>query len=552
MTIRWRIIFTMAAALVAAVVIGGTGLFALSKTQASLEGIYRTSLIPIVHVSEVRASLMDERNAINRAMVRGTPEALAEARERIATSQAKLGKDWSAYFPALVTSDDERAAAKAFIAARDTSDTRLGNLLDKLAHGDKDAVAFLIKEVGPAMDQATAQISQIITVNEQQADEDYRAAAARERHTVIVTVSVLVAAALLVAVLGVLLARAVVRPLLRARDVAARISRGELNHQLDVQGRDELSDTLRALATMDEQLTRIVGQVRSNAQQVTYAARDISAGTDDLSSRTQEQASSLEETAASMEEMTATVRENSEGAELARELTTSLHGDAVSGQSVAEEAVVAMGEITRSSRSVGEIAVLIDEIAFQTNLLALNAAVEAARAAEQGRGFAVVASEVRSLAQRSAAAARDIKKLIADASARVDAGAVLVGRTGEALALIGTGATKVSGLVGNIAAASLQQSAGIEQVNGAVTALDEVTQQNAALVEEASAASKQMLDLAEELMRQVAFFSIGGEEAAAPEPQVPMASRSNDRAPPAAVRMPARTPVAEEAIWTEF
>ncbi|UPG91647.1 methyl-accepting chemotaxis protein [Luteibacter aegosomaticola] len=552
MTIRWRIIFTMAAALLAAIVIGITGLVSLDKTQSGLEGMYRTSLMPIVHVSEVRASLMDERNAVNRAIARaGAADAVAEAQQRVVASQAKLAKDWSAYYPALVSSDSEREAAKAFIAAREQSDDRVKGLLDKLQKGDKDSVSFLVKEVGPAMDAATAQISQIITVNEQQADQDYQAAATREHRTVAITIGVLVVSALMVALLGFLLARAVVRPLLRARDLAARISQGELNHHLEVTGRDELSETLRALATMDEQLTRIVSEVRSNAQQVTYAARDISAGTDDLSSRTQEQASSLEETAASMEEMTATVRENSEGADLARELTTTLHGDAQSGQSVAEEAVLAMGEITRSSRSVGEIAVLIDEIAFQTNLLALNAAVEAARAGEQGRGFAVVASEVRNLAQRSASAARDIKKLIADASERVETGAVLVGRTGEALALIGTGASKVSGIVGNIAAASLQQSAGIEQVNGAVTALDEVTQQNAALVEEASAASKQMLDLAEELMRQVAFFSITGDEAAeAPRQARGEAQVAHVAAAP--VHTAVRQPAVQEAVWTEF
>ncbi|QWT22381.1 MCP four helix bundle domain-containing protein [Bacillus sp. NP157] len=548
MTIRWRIISTMAAALLAAIVIGLTGLVSLDKTQSSLEGMYRTSLTPIIHVGEVRAGIMDERNAVNRAIARGTPEALADAKERIGASQKKLNADWSAYYPALVTGDDELAAGKAFIAARNQSDQRIQDLLGKLEHGDKDAVAFLIKDVGPAMDDAAARISQIITINERQAGDDFAAAAAREKRTVYVTLGVLIVAALLVTVLGLLLERAVMRPLLRARDLAARISQGELNHQLEVTGKDELSDTLRALSAMDAQLTHIVSQVRSNAQQVTYAARDISAGTDDLSSRTQEQASSLEETAASMEEMTATVRENADGAEMARNLTSTLHGDAVSGRTVADEAITAMAAITSSSRSVAEIAVLIDEIAFQTNLLALNAAVEAARAGEQGRGFAVVAGEVRSLAQRSATAARDIKRLIADASERVDTGSVLVTRTGEALALIGQGATKVSGIVGNIAAASLQQSAGIEQVNGAVTALDEVTQQNAALVEEASAASRQMLDLAEELMRHVAFFSIAGED-------VVEATTPTRNGPAAAPQAVARAPLpakAEDAVWIEF
>ncbi|MGN6093595.1 MAG: methyl-accepting chemotaxis protein [Luteibacter jiangsuensis] len=545
MTIKWRIVITMAAALLAAIVIGVTGLAALNRTQASLEAMYNTNLMPIVHVTDVRDDLAEQRNAVNRAMIVGTPESVANAKQRVAAAHDSLDKDWGAYYPALVTSDDERAQAKAFIASRAAAEEQIGLLLEKLGHGDKDSIAYHIQHVAPALEQTAGQIATLVSLNKGQAKTGFEEAGVREQHTVWVTLAVLLGAGLFVVALGWALARAVMRPLLRARDLAHRISQGELNHKLEVTGSDELSHTLRALTAMDEQLTSIVSQVRSNAQQVAYAARDVSAGTDDLSSRTQEQASSLEETAASMEEMTATVRENSEGAATARALTSTLQDEALAGKGVADEAVAAMTEITRTSRNVADIAVLIDEIAFQTNLLALNAAVEAARAGEQGRGFAVVASEVRSLAQRSATAARDIKRLIAEAADRVDGGSALVGRTGQALAEIGSSATRVSGIVNNIAAASLQQSAGIEQVNDAVTALDEVTQQNAALVEEASAASKQMLDLAEELMRQVAFFRITGMEAEV----APEARRPAPVPPPAA---PRQERVLEEAVWNEF
>ena len=546
MTIKWRIVLTMAGALVAAIVIGVTGLVALGRTQSSLESMYKDTLMPVVHVTSVRTALLEQRAALNRAYVVATPDSVAEARKRIATIGATRDKAWSAYYPALVTSDEEMASAKAFIAAEQAVDQHLGEALDKAAGDRATAVAFLTKTMAPIFDASTDQIGKIVAVNERQADDAFTESSQREHRIVMLTVGVLVIAAILVALAGFLLARAVMVPLLRARDLAGKISQGDLNHHLQVEGSDELSDMLRSLSTMDVKLTEIVGRVRENARQVTYAARDISGGSDDLSSRTQEQASSLEETAASMEEMTATVRENSEGAGVARDLTASLLRDATAGHGVAVEAVGAMEQITDASRSVGEIAVLIDEIAFQTNLLALNAAVEAARAGEQGRGFAVVAGEVRSLAQRSAVAARDIKKLIGEAAERVDTGSALVRRTGDALALIGSGADKVSGIVGNIAAASLQQSAGIEQVNSAVTALDDVTQQNAALVEETSAASRQMLELAEELMRQVAFFRIDGEAVAVDAP-------AQTRRPVApAVTRAAPKDEHDAVVWQEF
>ncbi|SFW29447.1 methyl-accepting chemotaxis protein [Luteibacter sp. UNCMF366Tsu5.1] len=364
----------------------------------------------------------------------------------------------------------------------------------------------------------------------------------------------------LLAIVGVAtaLVRSILAPLEHASAVTARIAAGHLGESVSVTRNDDLGRMLNALHAMDENLARIVGAVRENAVQVEHAARDISAGNDDLSNRTQEQASSLEETAASMEEMSSAVKQNASGAALAQQISQGLRTDAKNGGAVADEAVEAMKQISEASRNIGEIAVLIDEIAFQTNLLALNAAVEAARAGEQGRGFAVVAAEVRNLAQRSAAAAKDIKSLIGTTVQRVSTGSDLVNRTGQALVTIGNSATKVADIVSEISAASQEQSAGVEQVNVAVASLDDVTQQNAALVEEASAASRQALELAQELTRQVAFFKLADSAAVVagasskPSPQPVKAAPVSAPREPLMAMAPAAQPALASGQWREF
>ena len=320
----------------------------------------------------------------------------------------------------------------------------------------------------------------------------------------------------LLAVLGSLvgaLTHVVIRTLTRAMQQAVRltehIAKGHLGNSIAVHGTDEVSQLLAALQRMDIRLADTVSEVRRSATSVGNAARQIAQGNDDLSQRTQEQASSLEETAASMEQMTSTVKQNAENASHADELARSATEQAVLGGEIAGKAALAMGEVSASSRKIADIVGLIQEIAFQTNLLALNAAVEAARAGEQGRGFAVVATEVRSLAQRSALAAKEIKALIEDSAEKVDNGSALVDQSGKALAEIVGSVKKVSDIVAEIAAASQEQSSGIDQVNSAVMQMDEVTQQNAALVEEAAAASRAMQEQGHELLQQVAFFRIG-------------------------------------------
>jgi methyl-accepting chemotaxis protein len=286
-----------------------------------------------------------------------------------------------------------------------------------------------------------------------------------------------------------------------------------------------------------------VGEVQRGAHAVSAAAQQIAHGNDDLSHRTQEQASSLEETAASMEEMTSTVKQSADNAGHASQLAAAMRGQAEQGGEVASQASAAMQTIKQASGQIADIVSLIDEIAFQTNLLALNAAVEAAHAGEHGHGFAVVATEVRNLAQRSARAAKEIKTLINDSVDKVQAGSQLVDSSGRALAGIIGSVRKVSDIVNEIAAASQEQSAGIEQVNRAVTQMDEVTQQNAALVEEAAAAARAMQEQAGMLQAQMAYFRVQGATPAAVAAPKPAPMR---------VKEPVVRQLAVAGEWAEF
>jgi methyl-accepting chemotaxis protein len=302
----------------------------------------------------------------------------------------------------------------------------------------------------------------------------------------------------------------VTRPIKQAVKLAARIAAGDLTTEIRVRSKDETGQLLSSMKAMNDKLKEMVASINSAAALVGTGAQQISAGNLNLSQRTEEQASSLEETASSMEELTGTVRQNADNAKQANQLAVVAREKAESGGEVVHNAVRAMNTINVASKRIADIVGVIDEIAFQTNLLALNAAVEAARAGEQGRGFAVVAAEVRNLAQRSAASAKEIKGLIQDSVMKVDDGARLVDESGVVLAEIVTAVKKVSDIVAEIAAASLEQSTGIEHINKAITQMDDMTQQNAALVEEAAAASRSMEDQAQQLNELMAVFKLRG------------------------------------------
>ena len=312
-------------------------------------------------------------------------------------------------------------------------------------------------------------------------------------------------------------ARRIKSALDKAINVSEKIASGDLTTTIEADTEDETGQLLASLKVMNSALAEIVDDVRGGADSIATAAEQISAGNADLSQRTEEQASALEETASSMEELTSTVKQNADNAQQANQLAVSASDIAVKGGEVISKVVTTMGSITESSRKISDIIGVIDGIAFQTNILALNAAVEAARAGEQGRGFAVVAAEVRSLAQRSAAAAKEIKALIEDSVGKVENGSMLVEEAGSTTREIVTSIKKVADIMAEISAASIEQSSGIEQVNTAITQMDDVTQQNAALVEEAAAAAESLEDQAQGLVEVVSRFKLtdAGENAGA-------------------------------------
>jgi methyl-accepting chemotaxis protein len=319
-------------------------------------------------------------------------------------------------------------------------------------------------------------------------------------------IAICVAAMGLALGLGVFITRSITRPIQRAVDVATTVARGDLRSRIVVDSHNETGRLLGALADMNARLIETVGHVRESSGSIASASMEIASGNADLSQRTEEQAASLEETAASMEQLTSTVKQNTENAQQASVLASSASNVAQRGSTVVGQVVQTMHGISESSAKIAEITGLIEGIAFQTNILALNAAVEAARAGEQGRGFAVVASEVRSLAQRSSSAAKEIKDLIANSVQQVQAGSTLANQAGQTMTEVTQAVARVTDIMEEIAAASIEQGRGIEQVNQAITQMDEATQQNTALVEEAAAASHSLDDQGRQLTQAVAFF----------------------------------------------
>ncbi len=322
-------------------------------------------------------------------------------------------------------------------------------------------------------------------------------------------------AALVQFVICYLLTASIVRPVRVAMKSARRVGNGDLTVQVRPEGNDEVTQLFQGINEMTHNLRQLVGEVASGAQRVADTSSQIAEGNLDLSQRTEEQASTLEETASSMEELTATVSQNADTAREASKLAVSASLVARKGGEVVDQVVETMDGITDASRRIADIISVIDGIAFQTNILALNAAVEAARAGEQGRGFAVVAAEVRNLAQRSAAAAREIKGLIADSVKKVQEGGNLVDAAGHTMVDVVHSVSKVSDMLAEIAAASQEQSAGIGEVNNAVTQMDQVVQQNAALVDRATSATASMQGQADALLQMVARFNIGAQQASA-------------------------------------
>jgi methyl-accepting chemotaxis protein len=368
------------------------------------------------------------------------------------------------------------------------------------------------------------------------------AAMARAHDTSVLIIALGLVSGVLSLVTAWFISSGIVRPLRHAVKVARKVAGGDLSGNIRVESGDEVGQLLQALKDMNASLIHIVGDVRGGTQDIAGASGEIAAGNLDLSQRTQAQASSLEQTAAAMEELTGTVKQNADNARQANQLAQSAAAVAGKGGTVVAQVIDTMSSINASSKKIVDIIGVIDAIAFQTNILALNAAVEAARAGEQGRGFAVVASEVRTLAQRSAGAAREIKQLIGDSVERVDAGARLVDTAGATMRDIVASVHRVTDIMGEISLASGEQLSGIEQVNAAIVQMEHVTQQNAALVEQASTAAASMQQRATLLSGTVGIFTLGNE--AAPRQAAPAISlvaahdKTRDRTAPARSPLP--------------
>ena len=429
--------------------------------------------------------------------------------KNIADNTKQLQKEREALLTSLVRQTTKDAVNHWLRESRDLGQALIADASRAIAANDWDrAQEILIRDINPTYlkgHKAYQQLQSDISQRNAQQNEALHAELDAINRMVL---GAIVLAVLLAGIATVYLVRAITRPLEAAVVVARRVAGGDLSVQVEVTSNNEFGQLLGALRDMTGSLTGIVREVRTESDVIATASSQIASGNMDLSLRTEQQASSIEETAASVEELTVTVRQNADNARQASELAATASQVALRGGAVVADVVVTMDDIKDSARKIVDIIAVIDSIAFQTNILALNAAVEAARAGEQGRGFAVVATEVRNLAHRSAGAAKEIKELITNSVGKVDNGSRLVHQAGTTMDEIVQSVKRVSGIMGEISIASAEQSSGIEQIHQAISQMDQATQQNAALVEEAASAACSLQDSANSLATRVSIFKL--------------------------------------------
>jgi methyl-accepting chemotaxis protein len=483
----------------------------VNQTSADMERKWMPSVRTLV---EIRADVADYTGQELQRILSFEASEIELYDKKLATAAAALQKDRAEYVK-LMSAPEEKALYAEFSALWDRYMAQHEKIMALcIDNKNGEAKSLLRSESTPLNDELRARIERLTQLSidggaraSHLGDELYRGS----RLWIAALLAVSIGLGLL---LAVSVARAISHSLNRALSIAQTVAAGDLTCHIEADARDETGLLLHALKDMNDSLCRMVGQVRGGADAIAGASSQIASGNLDLSSRTEQQASSLEETAASMEQLTSTVKQNADNARQANVLAASASDVAVQGGAIVAQVVGTMGAITASSKKIVDIIGVIDGIAFQTNILALNAAVEAARAGEQGRGFAVVATEVRNLAQRSAGAAKEIKALIGDSVAQVDAGSALVNEAGSTMDQIVARVRQVTDIMGEISVASGEQEAGIGQIHQAITEMDNVTQQNAALVEQAAAAAGALQEQAGGLARAVDLFKLPGAQAA--------------------------------------
>jgi methyl-accepting chemotaxis protein len=455
----------------------------------------------------------------------------------------------------LLTSPEEARLLKQISEARDDYNGHKAAIAKAQQANDADGAERILSEkFVPASAKYQDLLRQLLDMQRKAIDEEAAKVEAAAGTSLRLQIGLTILMALLVAALGLMLKNSIVAPLAEAIVVARRVAKGDLTADVQVTSRDEAGQLLEALRDMNNALRGLVTNVMQGTDSIASASQEIAQGNLELSSRTEQQASALEETASSMEELTSTVKQTEDNARQANQMAGTASEVAATGGAVVRQVVDTMASIDASSKKIVDIIGVIDGIAFQTNILALNAAVEAARAGEEGRGFAVVAGEVRSLAQRSAAAAKEIKALIDDSVGNVGKGSALVAQAGETMEQIVSSVQRVTDIMGEISAATREQSLGIEQVNQAIGQMDQVTQQNASLVEEAAAASETMRQQSAQLADAVSVFKldVAAARQAAPAPVRVQAAAAPSRAVRAVTAPSKRLAATADAEWETF
>jgi methyl-accepting chemotaxis protein len=515
---RWsiRTSLTMVGIILVAltVVVGVLGLTALNGASQSLDRIARGDLVAIHALDDASAYLLRSRVSLDRFNALSAAGDTEQAKKVLDRAQELYGKgnqSWQTYLDA--PKNGAEPAQLDELLARRTALMRDGMEPEFAALRANDLAAYHAiadTKISPWFVSYDNAASVVIKSLQQHAADQQASAQSNISLMTTLIIAATVLALLLVVGIRFALRGLIVQPLADATACFERIAAGDLSETINVFSRNEIGRLFAGIKRMQDSMSTMVRAVHSSTESIDTGAREIAMGNTDLSQRTEQQAASLQETASSMEQLTGTVRQNAENARQASQLAVNASDIATRGGDVVSQVVTTMQDIASSSNKVVDIIGVIEGIAFQTNILALNAAVEAARAGEQGRGFAVVAGEVRSLAQRSASAAKEIKELIGDSVDKVQSGSALVGRAGTTMDEIVQAVRRVTDIMGEISAASEEQSGGIEQVNRAVVQMDEVTQQNAALVEQAAAAAASLEDQTRQLQAVVNGWKVAG------------------------------------------